>query len=270
MQPALIEALTELGLTRNAALAYLTLLEGNDEQGLTGYEVAARSGIPRSAVYGVLRQLEEAAAAFSVGDNPARFVATQPERLMEQLRRSTQGRLERLDGALRQLPTRSRPEPIWTLSRYDQILHRVEQMIRGAEHSVYLSLWSRELELLLPVLREVEGRNLHRVLHSPDRLTLAPAGFSTWQDALSADEGKAGWSHKALVVVDRREALIGGTEPSADNQAVVTMNPSLVDVATNHIVLDITLLARRQGRDCAADVSPMMRPHLRRLNEAGA
>ncbi|HNH50633.1 MAG TPA: helix-turn-helix domain-containing protein, partial [Myxococcota bacterium] len=172
MQPALIEALTELGLTRNAALAYLTLLEGNDGQGLTGYEVAARSGIPRSAVYSVLRQLEEAAGAFSVGDNPARFVATQPERLLEQMRRSTQGRLERLDGALRQLPARSRPEPIWTLSRYDQILRRVEQMIRGAEHSVYLSLWSRELELLLPVLREVEGRNLHRVLHSPDRLTL--------------------------------------------------------------------------------------------------
>jgi HTH-type transcriptional regulator, sugar sensing transcriptional regulator len=270
MQPALIEALTELGLTRNAALAYLTLLEGNDGQGLTGYEVAARSGIPRSAVYNVLRQLEEAAGAFSVGDNPARFVATQPERLLEQMRRSTQGRLERLDGALRQLPARSRPEPIWTLSRYDQILRRVEQMIRSAEQSVYLSLWSRELELLLPVLREVESRTLHRVLHSPDRLTVAPTGFSTWQDELSADDGKSGWSHKALVVVDRREALIGGAEPSVDNQAVVTTNPSLVDVATNHIVLDITLLARRQGRDCAADVSPMMRPHLRGLNEAGA
>jgi hypothetical protein len=205
-----------------------------------------------------------------VGDNPARFVATSPERLVEQMRRSTQGRLERLGSALQQLPARSRPEPIWTLSRYDQILRRVEQMIRGAEQSIYLSLWSRELELLLPVLREVEGRNLHRVLHSPDRLTLAPSGFSTWQDEAGGDDGRAGWSHKALVVVDRREALIGGSEPSADNQAVVTTNPSLVDVATNHIVLDVTLLARRQGRDCAADVSPMMRPHLRGLNEAGA
>lgn len=269
MPTAIIEELTELGLTRNAALAYLTLLEGNEGEGFTGYEVAVRSGIPRSAVYTVLRQLEEAGGAFSVGDSPARFVATSPERLVEQIRRSTQGRLERLSGALQRLPLRSRPEPIWTLSRYEQILKRIEQMIHGAEASIYLSVWSRELELLLPVLREVEGRKLHRVLHSPDRLTLIPPGFSAWQDR-EGDQGKAGWSHKALVVVDRREALIGGTEPFADNQAVVTSNPSLVDVATNHIVLDITLLARREGRDCVADVSPMMRPHLLGVTQAGA
>ena len=36
----------------------------------------------------------------------------------------------------------------------------------------------------------------------------------------------------------------GGTEPDADNHAVWTPNPSLVDVATNHIILDITLMAR--------------------------
>ena len=48
----------------------------------------------------------------------------------------------------------------------------------------------------------------------------------------------------------------------ADNQAVWTTNPSLVDVATNHLILDITLLAARQGRDCAAVVAPMMMPHL--------
>ena len=42
-----------------------------------------------------------------------------------------------------------------------------------------------------------------------------------------------------------------------------TTNPSLVDVAANHIILDITLLARAQGRDATGDVAPMMRPHLR-------
>jgi hypothetical protein len=65
-------------------------------------------------------------------------------------------------------------------------------------------------------------------------------------------------------VVDRREALIGGAEPGADNDAVRTTNPSLVDVATNHVILDLTLLAQRAGRSCEADVAPMMRPHLDR------
>lgn len=262
MHEAILEELTGVGLTRNEALAYLALLEDDGGEGLTGYEVAARSGIPRSAVYTVLRQLEETGAAFAQGEAPARYVATSPDRLVERMRRTTTDRLDRLSGALERLPTRTRPEPIWTLSRYDQIIKRIESMVRTAQSSIYLSLWNREIEVLMPVFREVAGRTMHRVLHSPDRLVGVPPGFSLWIDDVDGDEGKAGWSHKALVVVDRREALIGGTEPEADNQAVVTTNPSLVDVATNHIILDITLLSRKNGRDPVVDVSPMMRPHL--------
>jgi transposase len=265
MHQRILEELQAVGLTRNEALGYLALLEDDSGEGLTGYEVAARSGIPRSAVYTVLRQLEESGAAFAQGEAPSRYVATDPTRLVAQMRRSSTSRLDALAEALDQLPSRTRPEPIWTLSRYDQILKRIEAMLRTAEHSIYLSLWSREVELLMPVLRELSCHPLHRVLHSPDALSLSPPGFSLWVDDVSGDEGKAGWSHKALVVVDRREALIGGIEPAADNQAVVTSNPSLVDVATNHIILDITLLSRKLGRDPIQDVSPMMRPHLKSL-----
>jgi len=142
------------------------------------------------------------------------------------------------------------------------VLARIDAMIRTAEQSVYCSLWDRELRRLLPAFEHVADRDLHRVLHSPDKVGADLPGFATWIDDVGDDTEKANWSHKALVVVDRREALIGGTEPDADNQAVVTSNPSLVDVATNHIILDITLLARRSGVDPVGDVGPMMRPHL--------
>jgi hypothetical protein len=64
-----------------------------------------------------------------------------------------------------------------------------------------------------------------------------------------------------LLVVDRHQVLVGGSEPEADNHAVWTMNPSIVDVVTNHVILDITLIARRQDRACQDDVAPLMRPH---------
>ncbi len=262
MHPEAIAKLTELGMTRNEALAYLTLLEEPSLEGATGYEVASRSGIPRSAVYSVLRRLEESGAAFCTGEKPARYLPTSPERFVDQMRRSSHTRLERLSEILSRLPKRSRPEPIWSLSRYDEVMARIEAMIRGAQRSLYLSIWSRELEVLRPALQAVADRDLHRVLHCPDPIREQPPGFSCWIDDVTADADKAAWSHKALVVVDRREALIGGTEPSADNHAVLTSNPSLVDTATNHIILDITLLARRRGADCSGDVSPMMRPHL--------
>ena len=264
MHEAAIAQLTELGLTRNEALAYLTLLEESDEEGATGYEVASRSGIPRSAVYSVLRRLEESGAAFCTGEKPARYLPTAPDRFVAQMRRTNQARLERLTESLGRVPKRARPEPIWSLSRYDEVVGRIETMIRGAQHSLYLSLWSRELDRLMPALRSVADRPLHRVLHSPDHILDPPPGFACWTDDAASENGngKAAWSHKVLVVVDRQEALIGGSEPASDNHAVLTTNPSLVDMATNHIILDITLLARRLGRDCADDVSPMMRPHL--------
>jgi hypothetical protein len=263
-QEALVDQLTELGLTRNQSLAYLTLLEDDGVEGLTGYEVGARSGVPRSAVYKVLRQLEETGAAFSVGEDPQRFIAAAPDQWLDRVRRSTMGRLDSLSEALRALPSRTRPEPVWIVRRYEEVMDRITKMIRSAEQSVYVSLWRREFEVLRPVLAEVAHRDLHQVLHCPEALPNPPDGFSLWIDDLHGDPSKAGWSHKALVVVDRREALIGGTEPDADNDAVWTTNSSLVDVATNHIILDITLMSRKTGRPCLDDVAPMMRPHLKR------
>ena len=261
----LVAQLEGLGLSRNEALAYLTLLEDDGDQGITGYEVAARSGIPRSAVYAVLRKLEALGAAFAASTDPVGFVANDPERWVGQVRRSTLARLAEVESALQQLPARDRPEPVWVLRRYDEVMARIDRMIRGAELSVWLSVWPRELDRLRPAIEAVADRDLHRVLHSPSPVAPLPVGFSPWLDdptAGAVDVAKAGWSHKALVVVDRREALIGGSEPDADNHAVWTTNPSLVDVATNHLILDITLMARARGQDCDAVVAPMMRPHL--------
>lgn len=257
---ALLEELAGVGLTRNEALAYVTLLEF--EGPATGYEVAQRSGIPRSAVYTVLRRLEQAGGAFCAGAEPARYVPTEPRRFVEAMRQDMGSRLDRLRDALGRLPARSHPEPVWILDRYEEVLGRIEAMIRGAERSLHLSLWPREIERLGPALQAAAERPLHRVLHCPVRLDRPPAGFSCWFSTTDADPPKAAWSHKARVIADRREALIGGTEPDAINRAVWTGNPSIVDLAADALVLDITLLAERTGRECAADVAPMMRPHL--------
>lgn len=258
----LVAELEDAGLTRNEAVAYLALLESDDAS--TGYEVAQRSGIPRSAVYTVLRRLEQRGGAFATGTEPARYVATPPRQFVDQLRAEATTRLDRVGASLARLPKRATPEPIWILDRYEEVIGRIDTMIRTATRSLHLSLWPREIDHLRDAFAAVADRPLHRVLHSPGPVADPPAGFSCWFDTMAGDPAKALWSHKARVVKDRAEVLIGGAEPDEANRAVWTANPSIVDLACDALVLDVTLLAERGGRDCAGDVAPMMRPHLER------
>ena len=54
-QDRLIRALNQFGFTTSDAKAYMALLKSHPA---TGYELTASSGIPRSAIYNVLRRLE--------------------------------------------------------------------------------------------------------------------------------------------------------------------------------------------------------------------
>ena len=55
VEKRVIESMQELGFTASEGKIYLSLLQ---KPGATGYEVAATSGVPRSAIYNVLKKLE--------------------------------------------------------------------------------------------------------------------------------------------------------------------------------------------------------------------
>lgn len=263
MQSTAIGPLQALGLTRSEALAYLSLLADEGPAGLTGYEVSARSGVPRSAVYTVLSRLEALGACFRSGEGPTRYVATDPTGFLRHLRADTEARLAEAAEQLARIPKRRRPEPVWVFGGYDEVLQEAARLLAAATQKVLISAWVRELDALATALSACAARpGLHRVLHSPDLGDGGVQGFSAWTDAAAVDPEKAGWSHKLIVVVDGAEALIGGAEPTADNDSVRTRNRSLVDLATNHVILDITRIAAASGRSCGDAVAPFMRPHL--------
>ena len=70
------------------------------------------------------KELEAMGAAFVAGTDPVCFVATDPERWVEQVRRSTLARLDEVQTVLDTLPKRDRPEPVWVLRRYDEVIAR--------------------------------------------------------------------------------------------------------------------------------------------------
>jgi len=256
------EHLMGVGLTRNESLAYVTLLRHDEGDGLTGYEVANQSGIPRSVVYATLARLETQGACFVMGDKPARYVPTEPSAFIRGQREQGERRYAELERTLSAIPKRPRPEPVWVLRDYDEVMEAAIALIGSATRSVYLSVWPRELNRLAPALARLDHATMHCVLHCPTTLPDRPKGVRCWVDDREVSDSKQAWPHRTLLVIDHRTALIGGAEPDVDNQAVRTGNPSIVNVALNQLILDITLLSKLQGAPCDEDVKPMIRPAL--------
>ena len=83
-EPDVVGALEALGFNRNEGRAYASLLAAGPS---TGYEVSQHAGIPRSAVYAVLRKLVAEGVARRTPGPPERFLAISPESLCAQLQK---------------------------------------------------------------------------------------------------------------------------------------------------------------------------------------
>src|SRR5260370_3742366 len=96
----LLESLSELGFSTNEARAYRGLLV---ESPATGYEIAQRAGIPRSAIYAVLKRLEDEGLVARVEEAPVRYSPLPPSDLLGVLRRRFESSMWQLDASIRRL-----------------------------------------------------------------------------------------------------------------------------------------------------------------------
>ena len=70
----------ELGFTASEGKIYLSLLQ---KPGATGYEVAATSGVPRSAIYNVLKKLEALGLVNASPGKPTKWMPLPTDRLFQ-------------------------------------------------------------------------------------------------------------------------------------------------------------------------------------------
>ncbi|RLG07587.1 MAG: hypothetical protein DRN59_00945 [Thaumarchaeota archaeon] len=81
----LINALRRLGLTEYEAKAYIAIIELGQAE---AFEIARRSGVPRTRIYDILSRLEHNGLIQRIRESrPALYTAIPPERSLEPLRR---------------------------------------------------------------------------------------------------------------------------------------------------------------------------------------
>jgi predicted transcriptional regulator len=257
----ILDSLSELGFSTNEARAYKGLLV---ESPATGYEIAQRASIPRSAIYAVLKRLEDSGLVARVEESPARYAPLPPSDLLGVLRRRFEGSLKGLDDSIRRMRPPPPPVDLWNVSGYDEVMDRAESLIQSAEKFVFMSVWRREADRLGPALEAAQKRKVKIVTFSFCALEDHPGRVYSY--GLDEKDLEAFWKHKLILVVDHGRTLMGGAEPQGKSEAVVTGHPAIIEVALNNIALDITLLSQRKKLDATESMIEMLGDRLGSLD----
>ena len=157
LEERVVVTMKQLGFTASDARTYLSLLKNHPA---TGYELAAASGVPRSAIYTVLNRLESKGLITLTQRKPSRYQPLAPEHLFNLIQSRFKKSLDELKTSLDGLSHQAPKVLTWTLQGYGALMDQVNSMIAQATRSIHLSLWRREAVQLSKVLQKAASKGI--------------------------------------------------------------------------------------------------------------
>ncbi|MCG8632314.1 MAG: hypothetical protein MI863_00720 [Desulfobacterales bacterium] len=147
MDAQMMEEMKTLGFSAYESKAYLTLLE---EFPVNGYALSKASGIPRSRIYEVLKNLIAKQMVFEQEEGKAKvYIPVEPEIFIKKLKSRYEkifDDLTRYAGTLYREPKQD--DKLVVIQGRENIISFLKVLIRGAEKRVAVSIWDEELNAL--------------------------------------------------------------------------------------------------------------------------
>jgi sugar-specific transcriptional regulator TrmB len=229
MEKAVI-MLKHVGFSEYEAKAYIALLEENP---LTAYEIAKKSGVPTSKVYEVIRKLECRQTVQSIhGERSKMFIPAPPDELIRNFRVDIDDKLNGVRNELKDIRMGMDTSYTWHITDNEGLVVKAKRMLDTAQESIILSIWPDEVKLLSESLREAEFRHVKiAMLHyGQSSLKIKQTYIHPVKEALFAGKGDRGFA----VVADSNEAL-NARITSRRTEAIWSMNRSFVILIENYI-----------------------------------
>lgn len=250
----IVSIMKSLGFTTYEAKAYLCLLKNNPA---TCYELSKLSGVPRSAIYGVIRKLETQGIVNAICTKPKRYIPLSPDQLFKLLDNRFKSSVEVLKENLEKLDTTVEMDHLWNIAGYDNMILKAKEMIKSARKNIYLSVWRREALLLQKELEEAEKRGVKIVIFSFTEIPFKVGRVLS--HGLEEEKLERIWNHRIILCVDQEELLMGDADTSSHKKTAWTRNKAIISIALNTITLDITLFGQRYEvniDDCLIEMQP--------------
>ena len=233
--PETVRQLVELGFSHYEARAYLGLL-GQDP--MTGYALANATRIPQPKVYETLRRLVHKRAAVQVGDDPARFAAVPPARVLENLSSDFERRMAEAEAGLRRISPAAGPE--FKIARamraWPAIASHATDMISSARRHVYLSSHADQISDLAASVQAADARGVRLDILSFGKPQVIPEHGRVLVHA--STEGVLYRHHQArhlALVADSCEALWALAPDGTSWDAMAARDPLLAALVKGYI-----------------------------------
>jgi sugar-specific transcriptional regulator TrmB len=234
----LVARLQDIGMSGYEAKAYLALI--SSDRPMNGYEVAKRSGVPRSTVYETLGKLAARGAAFEVnsGSDTTTYLALPSDALLRRVRDRVDQSLAGLALELDAVVQPPRAPTSHHVQGASDVIERAIDLITTARRTVTVLGEPDQLASLDAALLAAQARGVTvSVLQPDDRI----------------ESGQA--CHVLVVVKDTSQVLIAGANDDSV-WAHYSDDPAVVDVAFGYIRQDLMIRALfdHVGADAARDV----------------
>lgn len=138
------ESLSNLGLSQNALKAYLALVDTN--RPINGSQLSVKADIPRARIYDVLRNLKSRGIAVEL--EPGLYAPLPPGELVKRFRHRFDADIELLEQMIRTKQMKTHYDYVWTITNYEEVISKSNEMIANAKFEVYLRLVPEEYFLL--------------------------------------------------------------------------------------------------------------------------
>jgi len=161
------ESLRKLGLTDYEAKVLIALTKAGSG---TAADIHTLSGIPRSAVYGVLAKLEEKGIIETQHTKPMRYKAILPSKAIEKLKKDyvseSEHALAKLEEMYKTHGEETKEEAVWTINGVKNVNDKIVHMIGGAISDIIFAASYPEFHRITetyPILNRIKQVLLEKI-----------------------------------------------------------------------------------------------------------
>lgn len=210
-----LEKLKELGFSQYEVSCYTALLENHP---INGSQLSKISGVSRSRVYDVLRNLMRKGIVQEVEDSL--YVPLPADELLKRLKSKFEGNISVLKEQLSDISKGSTFEYIWTLTGYQSVLDRAVEMIKNASAELYVRIFPKAAKELDPYLHEAAARgvDIRYIAMGEMPLTFEIQVIHPESEKLIYTLG----GRSMDIIADKKEALVGIFEKGKEDYSPIS------------------------------------------------